>query len=590
MRLMFCGLMRSGNHAIIKWLSNALTGRYYERYYKDMIYKVDGELVFFNNIKWKNCILEIPDHFYKFKEFNHIFSSMEENYDDSNIVFNYFGKDKFRRIFIFRDLKDLFISRQRTFGLEHPCIKSTLENYYDLQNLDKNEDDVLINYTKWVKSELYRSEILQELGFFVGPETLSLPPKIIGESGESSLTCSFVIRKEKDNKIHDFQNRILEDTINSLKTLIIGDSFCKIFSRDFSIYCIQNATIRENENDFLKKISETKPEKVIVMLGKNDMDEEIDILKEKYSSFIDKISEYSDILICEIPGDNEKIYMFNDYLGNSYNTISVNSDESDTKKLYSLWMNKFKENPSYTYITYYDDPSEIIEENTISNLDDQFSHVKSKEEFIREVTNILYYEYYVYKNPGEVMLDEEFFVSFLKINKNLSSDIFKIGDEVRVFSKNFEENLVTEEPPRIPIARFKDYDQLGEDYESLGFYDSALNFYVDHELWVKAFKLSLKMKLDFHEKCIPLFSRALENGYSGIDIAKYYSDKNKWRLAHMYAKYATKIDGSYESWHMLGIVSYYCEEYEDGRISCEKAISMENREVDKRNLQFYIGK
>lgn len=93
-----------------------------------------------------------------------------------------------------------------------------------------------------------------------------------------------------------------------------------------------------------------------------------------------------------------------------------------------------------------------------------------------------------------------------------------------------------------------------------------------------------------------------------LKIGQYYNNKKIWSLSYSYFKLATdlkfpdhcilfvdKLGYDYKRWHLLGIISYYFEKYEDGKNGVIKAI--ENGEknnidvsLDESNLKFYLDK
>lgn len=96
-----------------------------------------------------------------------------------------------------------------------------------------------------------------------------------------------------------------------------------------------------------------------------------------------------------------------------------------------------------------------------------------------------------------------------------------------------------------------------------------------------------------------------------VKIAEYYRNlasltksSNIWRIAYMYIREACDlaypealilfVDKSvydYYRWHLMGIIAYYVGKYEEGKYACTIAISQNiNKQVDEKNLQFYIEK
>lgn len=88
-----------------------------------------------------------------------------------------------------------------------------------------------------------------------------------------------------------------------------------------------------------------------------------------------------------------------------------------------------------------------------------------------------------------------------------------------------------------------------------------------------------------------------------LEIAKYYRKENDFLTSHIFAKAACMLEYpyqaglfversvyDYERWHVMGIVSYYCETPEikqEGRSAVLKAIEARNQDIDKQNLVFY---
>lgn len=88
-----------------------------------------------------------------------------------------------------------------------------------------------------------------------------------------------------------------------------------------------------------------------------------------------------------------------------------------------------------------------------------------------------------------------------------------------------------------------------------------------------------------------------------VRIANYYRSKQKWWMAHMFAReacslpypdvllFVDKTVYDYERWHVFGIVAYYVGNFVEGKKACEKAIETGiNLELNKKNLEFYEEK
>ena len=86
-----------------------------------------------------------------------------------------------------------------------------------------------------------------------------------------------------------------------------------------------------------------------------------------------------------------------------------------------------------------------------------------------------------------------------------------------------------------------------------------------------------------------------------VEIVKLYRNKNKFKIAFMFAKLACDLPYpsdcvmwvnqkcyNHDRWQELSILGYYVEEYEVGKKACEKAIeSGYDTDLNKKNLLFY---
>lgn len=83
-----------------------------------------------------------------------------------------------------------------------------------------------------------------------------------------------------------------------------------------------------------------------------------------------------------------------------------------------------------------------------------------------------------------------------------------------------------------------------------------------------------------------------------VELAQHYRYKNSFHLAFMYIRQAcsstpkTQLfteEGlyTYKRWHLMGIIGYYVDEQEMGKLGCQKAIQAKNLPIDHHNLSFY---
>ena len=131
--------------------------------------------------------------------------------------------------------------------------------------------------------------------------------------------------------------------------------------------------------------------------------------------------------------------------------------------------------------------------------------------------------------------------------------------------------------------------------------------------FLRAGEMSQKLKHSWYDSFI-WYIKAFEHS-SRVEpllfIAIYYVNIRNWILAFTYIKLAcslsyptesilfvNKNDYDYKRWHLLGIVSYYVGQIEDGKIGCMNAIQYcrNNKdckissEIDEKNLRFYQEK
>jgi glycosyltransferase involved in cell wall biosynthesis len=118
--------------------------------------------------------------------------------------------------------------------------------------------------------------------------------------------------------------------------------------------------------------------------------------------------------------------------------------------------------------------------------------------------------------------------------------------------------------------------------------------------------LSLKLKLDWSDT-MGWYMKAFEHSKRAeplINIVDHYKDKDQWDIAYMFCKtccelefpsesilFVDRLAYDYKRWHQLGIVSYYCKKYKDGKMGCLKALECKpSSEIDKNNLKYYLDK
>jgi len=124
------------------------------------------------------------------------------------------------------------------------------------------------------------------------------------------------------------------------------------------------------------------------------------------------------------------------------------------------------------------------------------------------------------------------------------------------------------------------------------------------QAYFRAAKIADNIFNDPWEKCLSMYLRSyevLERAEPLVKISEHYKDTKEWRLSYTFAKAACELEYphnailfvdksvyDYTRWHLLGIVSFYCKRYIEGRIGCLKAIEQGvHPDLDKSNLKFY---
>ena len=151
---------------------------------------------------------------------------------------------------------------------------------------------------------------------------------------------------------------------------------------------------------------------------------------------------------------------------------------------------------------------------------------------------------------------------------------------------------------------------LGHIQESFDYYNLRTKVEGFQEEKFHAFlrsgELSQKLNHNWHDS-MAFYMKAVEHTYRVEPlnrIVQHYIKIKKWDLAYTFIKLACNIvypthailfvnkhSYDYTRWHLMGIIAYYCKQYNDGKIACMKAIEVGlNVELDKKNLEFYVKK
>jgi len=158
---------------------------------------------------------------------------------------------------------------------------------------------------------------------------------------------------------------------------------------------------------------------------------------------------------------------------------------------------------------------------------------------------------------------------------------------------------------------------LSENEEAFKYYmiRSTLEGFQEEKFhaFLRGGELSQKLGHPWHDSFV-LYMKAFEHSSRAeplLFIAIYYINIKNWILAFTFIKLAcslqyptesilfvNRMDYDYKRWHLLGIVSYYVGQFQDGKIGCLNAIQyIKNSkdpklssEIDQKNLKFYEDK
>ena len=174
---------------------------------------------------------------------------------------------------------------------------------------------------------------------------------------------------------------------------------------------------------------------------------------------------------------------------------------------------------------------------------------------------------------------------------------------------NDTESDTDEEPMSITTARTHDlssptYDCLNMKKDAMFFYKQRANN--KDGFFEERFNSMMKcgdLERDEDER-VKWYIKAyqiIERAEPLIEIVKIYRQKDKFKLAFLFAKMACDLPYpsncvlwvnqkcyNHDRWQELGIVAYYVDEYEIGKNACQKAIeSGYDTELNNKNLFFY---
>ena len=159
--IVFYGLRRSGNHAIIHWLLRNVNENVKETL-PSYIHSASlgASIVFFNDIMVSSGAV---DHIMgSYSDFNYRWVSVEDEYIDPKILPTKNIIKNPQKVFILRDPINCFCSRLKTFNMyDIDLFESKVLRFLD----SIGSNDYIIYYNYWNKDRKYRDKVAKDLGF-----------------------------------------------------------------------------------------------------------------------------------------------------------------------------------------------------------------------------------------------------------------------------------------------------------------------------------------------------------------------------------------------------------------------------------------
>ena len=156
MQIIFYGLKRSGNHAIIHWILRNIDPEIKE--IEHTYIHAGNDVVYFNDvIPSAGVINKTIDNY---KDYTYKIASVEEHYVDpweTPMARIWNMNEPIVKIFILRDPSNCYASRVLSFQMRD--IKTYCNRYKNLLDCIKYNDGLIIYYNEWWKNKNYRNSI-----------------------------------------------------------------------------------------------------------------------------------------------------------------------------------------------------------------------------------------------------------------------------------------------------------------------------------------------------------------------------------------------------------------------------------------------
>ena len=163
-QIIFYGLKRSGNHAIIHWILRNLDKNIKEIMPSYIHGNKEAGIVYFNDILKSRGAIEPSIESYS--HFKHKFASVEEQYIDPwNTVMSKIWDPNLPiiKVFIIRDPLNCYSSRLKTFNLRNIDQFKNLFNSL-IKERDSDKSNITVLYNHWWKFKDYRDKVSELIG------------------------------------------------------------------------------------------------------------------------------------------------------------------------------------------------------------------------------------------------------------------------------------------------------------------------------------------------------------------------------------------------------------------------------------------
>lgn len=213
MEYAFYGLRRSGNHAVLEWLTINLGQSTEREVIKRNRIISYGNACYMNEVNTYNKI-DIKEDIKLCKQ---NYSSIITSFEDVTPDFNIEETKGFKKIAIIRDIENLFASRYKRWidtGINGMEIDEEIIKKWKIISDCEKDGVLLIKFENWVSSKEYRDDICEKLQI----KNLDITDTITNFGNGSSFTGRKKLPTAQDLINRKNQIELPKETINRLKS------------------------------------------------------------------------------------------------------------------------------------------------------------------------------------------------------------------------------------------------------------------------------------------------------------------------------------------------------------------------------------